>query len=76
MTDANINKMVSISDYSSKQGIYAIFSDYDRNSKKGILRYIGDGLDDIVVEIVNKYKRLCVINTTKIDDSEEYDLDE
>lgn len=76
MTDVNMNQRVSVLEYSQMPGIYAIFSDYDRKKKSGILRYIGNGLDEMVLEIIKKYTGLCTINTISDDDTEAYDLDE
>lgn len=76
MADIHINQMVDIMDYANRPGIFAVFSDYDRDAKTGVLRFISTGFTGVPRKLRKKYKDLCTINTIPINDSVEYDIDE
>ena len=76
MTDQNINKTVNILEYACRSGIFAIFSEYDRENKTGVLRYISNDESHAPRRLRKKYKNICTINTLPVNESVEYDIDE
>ena len=63
-------------EYANRPGIFAIFSDYDKKSKTGVLRYISDHIGNVPHKLRHKYTNLCTINTIPASDTAEYEIDE